>query len=128
METFEKLEIELPVTKPSIVTPENKRWNKATLASLGYGYSVSLNLLQLTTFYNGIANKGKMVKPLFIEKIMKDGKTSYEAEPQVLVDKMASTEAINLMTAMLTKAVEKGTAKVFLRKHQIGRKNWNRKV
>ena len=42
---------------------------------------------------------------------MKDGKTSYEAEPQVLVDKMASTEAINLMTAMLTKAVEKGTAK-----------------
>ena len=35
---------------------------------------------------------------------MKDGKTSYEAEPQVLVDKMvASTEAINLMTAMLTK-------------------------
>ena len=68
---FEKLEIELPgVTKPSIVTPENKRWNKATLASLGYGYSVSLNLLQLTTFYNGIANKGKMVKPLFIEKIM----------------------------------------------------------
>ncbi len=109
---FEKLEIELPgVTKPSIVTPENKRWNKATLASLGYGYSVSLNLLQLTTFYNGIANKGKMVKPLFIEKIMKDGKTSYEAEPQVLVDKMASTEAINLMTAMLTKAVEKGTAK-----------------
>lgn len=109
---FDKLDIELPgVTKPSIVTPENKKWNKATLASLGYGYSVSLNLLQLTTFYNGIANKGKMVKPLFIEKIMKDGKITYEAQPQILVDKMASTEAINLMTSMLTKAVEKGTAK-----------------
>lgn len=109
---FDKLQIELPgVTKPFIVTPENKRWNKATLASLGYGYSVSINLLQLATFYNGIANKGKMVKPLFIEKIVNDGKIEYQAEPEVLVNKMASTEAIDLMTKSLTKAVEKGTAK-----------------
>lgn len=109
---FDKLDIELPgVTRPSIVTPENKRWNKATLASLGYGYSVSLNLLQLATFYNGIANKGKMVKPLFIEKIVKSGKVEYEAEQQVLVDKMASSQAIEMMTKALTKAVEKGTAK-----------------
>lgn len=109
---FEKLDIELPgVTKPFVVTPENKRWNAATLASLAYGYSSRFNLLQLTTFYNGIANKGKMLKPLFIEKIMKDGRTLYEAKPQVMVNKMASTKAIDLMTTSLTKAVEKGTAK-----------------
>lgn len=107
-----KLDIEIPgVTSPSIVTPENKRWNKASLASLAYGYNVRLNLLQLATFYNGIANKGKMVKPIFIEKIMKDGDVSYQAEPKILVDKLASTETINLMVSMLTKAVEKGTAK-----------------
>ena len=42
METFEKLEIELQgVTNLQFITPENKRWNKTTLASLGYGYSVS---------------------------------------------------------------------------------------
>lgn len=109
---FDKLDIELPgVTKPFVVTPENKRWNAATLASLAYGYSSRFNLLQLTTFYNGIANKGKMLKPLFIEKIMKDGKVLYEAKPQVMVSKMASTKAIDLMTTSLTKAVEKGTAK-----------------
>lgn len=109
---FEKMDIELPgITKPSIVTPQDKRWNRATLASLSYGYSSRFNLLQLTTFYNGIANKGKMVKPLFIDKIMKDGKIEYEATPETIVNKMASTEAISLMTAMLTKAVEKGTAK-----------------
>jgi len=52
---FDKMELELPgVTKPFIVTPENPRWNKATLASLSYGYASSFNLLQLTTFYNGI--------------------------------------------------------------------------
>lgn len=109
---FDKMELELPgVTRPFIVTPENPRWNKATLASLSYGYASSFNLLQLTTFYNGIANKGKMVKPLFIDKIMRDGKVVYEAKPEVMVNKMASDKAIKMMTEALTKAVEKGTAK-----------------
>ncbi|MGV8914859.1 MAG: penicillin-binding transpeptidase domain-containing protein [Kaistella sp.] len=109
---FEKMDIELPgITKPFIVTPDDKRWNAATLASLAYGYSSRFNLLQLTTFYNGLANKGKMLKPLFIDKIMKDGQVFYEAKPQVMVKKMASDKAINMMTSALTKAVEKGTAR-----------------
>lgn len=109
---FDKMNIEIPgIVKPFIQTPESKRWNKATLASLAYGYSVRMSLLQLATFYNGIANHGKMLKPLFIDKIMKDGKVLYEAKPEVMVDKMASKEAIDFMTMSLEKAVEKGTAK-----------------
>lgn len=109
---FDKMDIELPgVTKPYIVTPENKRWNAATLASLAYGYSSRFNLLQLTTFYNGIANKGVMLKPLFVDKIMKDGTVLFEAKPQIMVKKMASEKAITMMTNALTKAVEKGTGK-----------------
>lgn len=109
---FDKMDIELPgITKPRIVTPENKRWNAATLASIAYGYSTNINLLQLTTFYNGVANNGKMLKPLFIDKIMKDGKVMYNAKPEVMVSRMASDKAIKMMTHALTKAVEKGTAK-----------------
>ena len=109
---FDKMDIELPgITKPFVYTPQHSKWNAATLASISYGYSTNFNLLQLTTFYNGIANKGKMLKPLFIEKIMKDGQTLYEAKPEVMVNRMASPEAINMMTHALTKAVEKGTAK-----------------
>lgn len=109
---YDKMDIEIPgITKPYIVTPDNKRWNKATLASISYGYSTNFNLLQLTTFYNGIANGGKMLKPIFIDKIMKDGNILYEAKPQVMVPKMASDKAIKMMTDALTKAVEKGTAR-----------------
>lgn len=109
---FDKMDIELPgVTEPFIYTPDHKRWNAATLASISYGYSSSFNLLQLTTFYNGIANDGRMLKPLFIDKIMKDGKVTYEAKPQVMVNRMASKEAIDMMTSALTKAVEKGTGR-----------------
>ncbi|MDQ1102208.1 cell division protein FtsI (penicillin-binding protein 3) [Chryseobacterium sp. SORGH_AS 1048] len=109
---FDKMDIELPgITKPRFVTPESKRWNPAALASLGYGYASNINLLQLTTFYNGVANGGKMLKPLFIDKIMKDGKLIYQAKPEVMVSKMASEKAIKMMTNALTKAVEKGTGK-----------------
>ncbi|MDQ1856897.1 penicillin-binding transpeptidase domain-containing protein [Chryseobacterium sp. WLY505] len=109
---FDKMDIELPgITKPKIVTPQNKRWNAATLASISYGYSSNINLLQLTTFYNGVANGGKMLKPLFIDKIMKDGKVMYNAKPEVMVNKMASEKAIKMMTSALTKAVEKGTGR-----------------
>lgn len=109
---FDKMDIELPgITKPKIVTPENKRWNAATLASISYGYSSNINLLQLTTFYNGVANGGKMLKPLFIDKIMKDGKVMYSAKPEVMVNRMASEKAIKMMTSALTKAVEKGTGR-----------------
>lgn len=109
---FDKMDIELPgIAKPRIQTPESKRWNRATLASLSFGYSSNISLLQLTTFYNGIANKGTMVKPLFIDKIMKDGQITYEAQPEVMVKKMASDKAIRMMTDALTKAVEKGTAR-----------------
>lgn len=109
---FDKMAIEIPgVTKPVIVTPQSKKWNKATLASLAYGYSSRFNLLQLLTFYNAVANHGKMLKPLFIDKITKKGKIVYQAKPQVMVEKIASDNALNLMTEALTKAVEKGTAK-----------------
>ncbi|MEN2436334.1 penicillin-binding protein [Weeksellaceae bacterium A-14] len=109
---FDKMDIEIPgITKPKIVTPDNKRWNRATLASIAYGYSSNINLLQLTSFYNGIANHGTMLKPLFIDKIVKDGKVIYQARPEIMVKKMASDKAIRMMTDALTKAVEKGTAK-----------------
>ena len=109
---YEKMNIELPgVTRPRVLTPANKRWSKGALASIAFGYGVNVNQLQLTTFYNGVANKGKMVKPLFIDKIMKEGKVIYEAKPEIMVQKMASDKAIEMMTHSLTKAVEKGTAK-----------------
>jgi cell division protein FtsI (penicillin-binding protein 3) len=109
---FDKMDIELPgITKPFIYTPQHKRWNAATLASISYGYSAYFNMLQLATFYNGIANHGTMLKPLFIDKIMKDGKLIYESKPEIMVKKMASEKAIEMMTGALTKAVEKGTAK-----------------
>lgn len=98
-------------TKPIMVSPEDKRWRKSSLASISYGYNIRLNMLQMATFYNGLANGGNMIRPVFYEKILREGKPIKEAKPSSIVPKMASPQAIQLMTRMLTKAVEKGTAR-----------------
>jgi len=109
---FDKMNIDFSgIAHPKIITPEHKRWNKATLASISYGYSTNISQLQLATFYNGIANGGKMLKPLFIDKIMKDGRVVYVAKPEVMLNKMASDKAIKMLTNALVQAVERGTAK-----------------
>ena len=41
-----------------------------TLSVMAYGYSVELTPMQILTFYNGIANNGKMIRPYIVEKIM----------------------------------------------------------
>lgn len=41
---------------------------------MAYGYSVELTPMQILTFYNGIANDGKMIRPYLVEKVMDDDK------------------------------------------------------
>lgn len=109
---FDKMNIELPgITAPNIVTPQDDVWSPGALASISFGYTIAITPLQLVTFYNGIANGGKMLKPLFIDKIMHDGKTLFRATPQVMIEKMASDKAIKMITDALTDAVEEGTAR-----------------
>lgn len=108
---MESLHTEIETTKPRFYTPENPRWNKATLGSVSFGYTMSLPILQMANFYNSIANKGKMLKPLFIDKIVSNGQIEYKAKPKVLVESMASPKTIEMLTNILVKTVEKGTAK-----------------
>lgn len=93
--------------KPEIILPENKNWTKSSLASASYGYSMKLSALQIANFYNAIANKGKMLKPSFVE-----GENT-----EILIDKMASEQSIQILTDALTKSVEDGTIKTDVDKY-----------
>jgi len=46
-----------------------------TLSKMAYGYSVELTPLQILTFYNAIANNGKMIAPYLVKEVQKDGRT-----------------------------------------------------
>ncbi|TDM00542.1 MAG: hypothetical protein C4K58_04890 [Flavobacteriaceae bacterium] len=60
--------------EPFVPTPSWSNWNNITLPWMSFGYNIKLTPLQILSFYNGIANDGKIVKPMFIKKIEHRGK------------------------------------------------------
>lgn len=98
--------------RPIMHKPDSKNWSNVTLPVMSYGYGLNITPIQLVTFYNAIANDGKMVKPLFMDKIAKKGEEDIIFEPVVLVNKISSTENIRAMQDMLKGAVTEGTARL----------------
>src|SRR5690606_2808871 len=79
---------------PAFHRPNDPNWSKITLPVMSYGYGFKMTPLQILTFYNGIANGGTMLKPLFLDKIEKNNGELKEFKPQVLVEQMSSPENI----------------------------------
>lgn len=114
---------------PKFHKPTDPDWSNITLPVMSYGYGFQITPLQILTFYNGIANGGKMLKPLFIDKIEKYDGSVIEYKPQVLVEKMASEENIAAITEMLRKAVSDGTARnIFTEHYEIAGKTGTARV
>ncbi|MFO8086472.1 MAG: penicillin-binding protein [Bacteroidales bacterium] len=108
----EKLNIEIPgEAKPIIKNPKSASWSKVTLPWMSIGYEVELTPMQILSFYNTIANNGKMMKPMFVREIKSAGKTIKTNDPVVLNDAVASAETIAKARKMLEGVVEDGTAK-----------------
>lgn len=93
---------------PSIPDPSKKGWSKTDLGQVAMGYTVGVTPLHLITFYNAIANKGRMMKPYLIEEISKDGKTISKRGPSVLNAAICSPATADTLTRGLEAVTEKG--------------------
>lgn len=97
--------------KPFIPKPSNKkRWNKASLEWMSWGYGVSLTPLQTLSLYNAVANNGKMVKPRFVKELRREGKIEKIFKTEVVNEKIASDETLKKITKVMEDVVVKGTA------------------
>lgn len=98
--------------KPVLKHPSDRaNWYGTTLTALSFGYELQITPLQTLTFYNAVANNGKMVKPLFVTEI-KDGVAIQKVfEPQIINEKIASDETIKQAKSLLEGAVTRGTGK-----------------
>lgn len=99
---------------PIIKNPSNRSWSKLTLPQMAYGYEMQMTPLQMLTFYNAVANDGKMVAPLFVREIRRLGNTIENFEPIVLGDQICSPETLGKLQAMLEGVVEEGTGRAVL--------------
>ena len=114
----QKLDVDIPgEAEPYIPDPDGKSWSKQTLSSFSFGYESKLTPLQLLTFYNGVANNGIMLKPLFVKQIRKHGDIVKEFQPVVRVKKMAADSTIKKMQDMLAGTVKTGTGRAFYNEH-----------
>lgn len=96
---------------PTIPDPESPGWSSTHLGSIAIGYSVSETPLHILTFYNAIANKGKMMKPYLVEDIEKHGRIIEKKGPSILNASICSPATADTLNRALMAVVEEGTAK-----------------
>ena len=99
--------------RPYIKHPvfDKKNWSKTSLPWMSIGYELRLPPLQILTLYNAVANEGRMMKPMFVKEIRKEGVTIQTIEPVVLNEHIASQKTIDSVQSMMAGVVERGTAK-----------------
>ena len=99
--------------EPVIPQPNSKirYWSKSDLPWMSIGYVTQQPVISTLTFYNGIANGGKIVKPKFIKAEMKDGQIIREFPTEVLVQQMCKPSTLKDIQFCLNNVVSIGLGK-----------------
>ena len=105
------LQLELPYPPAlKMPVPNKGGWSGITLPWMSTGYEMALSPLHMLTFYNAVANKGKMMKPIFTTAILEDGKVIEHKKPLVVNPSICSGSTIEEIMPLLVGVVEEGTA------------------
>ena len=97
--------------KPFIKNTSDESWSGISLPWMSIGYEVQMTPLQILTFYNAVANNGKMVKPKFVKEIRQQGELIKKVETEVISNSICSKSTIKKVKEMLEGVVEEGTAR-----------------
>lgn len=106
---FEPLGLNIKVhePKPKIGSSENP----TDLLRMSFGYVSRMTPLQILTFYNAIANKGVIVKPQFVQSVVKDGKEVERFAPIIMSEAICKRETIDKLHNVLKGVVQNGTGR-----------------
>jgi len=97
--------------KPVIRAPGEKLWSGISLPMMSHGYEVQMTPLQILTFYNAVANGGKMVKPRFVTEVKDGNRVVKSFDTEVITNAICSRSTIRKAQSLLEGVVEDGTAK-----------------
>jgi cell division protein FtsI (penicillin-binding protein 3) len=111
MKLNQKLDLQIKGEgEPLIRYPGDKLWSGLSLPMMSHGYEVQLTPLQILTFYNAVANGGKMMRPRFVTAILRNGTVIKSYESHVIINSIASRSTIKKAKKMMEGVVEHGTA------------------
>ena len=95
--------------KATLPDPKAKEWSPTDLIQLAIGYSATETPLHIVTFYNAVANKGKMMKPYLVESIEKDGDVIKRFKPEILSGAICSRATADTLLRALKTVTSEGT-------------------
>lgn len=106
---YEKLGLDIDVHEPKPIIRSSE--NPTDLLRMSFGYVTRMTPLQMLTFYNAIANNGKMVKPQFVTELLRDGVVEKSFEPIVLADSICKQSIRDSIHKVLKGVVNNGTGR-----------------
>ena len=100
--------------------PDSRTWKvnggkNWVLPQIPYGYIVEIPPIHTLTFYNGVANRGKMVAPRFVDRIERNGIVT-EVKPTItLLEQMCKEQTLDdLFKCLEAAAVPSRTSRKFV--------------
>jgi cell division protein FtsI/penicillin-binding protein 2 len=104
--------IDGPEEAGTYLSPGDQNWTLSDLTRQAFGQSILATPMQVAMAYEALANGGVMMYPYLVSKIDTNGK---EVATQPRVERrVISTHAAQLLTGMLTRAAQYGSAKLAL--------------
>jgi cell division protein FtsI (penicillin-binding protein 3) len=88
-----------------------KNWSKTALAWMSIGYETMLPPISTLTFYNAIANNGRMVKPRFVTAELEEGRVVREFPVEEIMPSICKPSTLADIQEILEKVVSKGLGK-----------------
>ena len=100
------------IPDPNATENGRKTFSNTALAQVGFGYGTMETPLQILTFYNGIANGGRLMKPYLVEDIEYRGDVLVKYGQSYINKAMCKKASIDTLKRALLAVTEEGTAKV----------------
>ena len=105
------LDLELPYPNNlKMPIAYKKSWSGVTLPWMSIGYEMQLTPIHILAFYNAIAKKGRMIKPIFVSSINKGNKIIEKFSTEVINPAICSKSTIDKVHELLVAVIEQGTA------------------
>lgn len=85
--------------------PDRSNWSKTALAWMSIGYETQIPPISTVSFYNAIANGGKMVRPRFVKGLEKNGEMVEEFPVEVIKQNICKNSTLEDIQKILYRVV-----------------------
>ena len=85
------------------------------LVKMAYGYRVRLTPLQMITFYNAVANEGRMISPVLVRELRRGDRVEERFESRTISSSVCSRQTLRIVRECLQAVCTEGTASAFFR-------------